>query len=76
MKELTEFILKNIVNHPDAVEIKEEKKDDQVNLKIRVHPDDLPRVIGKEGKVIRSIRNLVKIAARKKNLWVNLELEE
>lgn len=76
MKELTEFILKNIVDHPDAVEIKEEKNDDQVTLKARVHPDDLPKTIGKEGNVIRSIRNLVKVAARKKNFWLNLELLE
>lgn len=76
MKNLVEFILKNITSYPADLKITEEKEDDRVNIKIKVNQKDMPRVIGKEGKIIRSIRNLAKVAARKQNLWVNIELEE
>jgi predicted RNA-binding protein YlqC (UPF0109 family) len=76
VKNLTEFIVKNIVNHPDDVVVTEEKEDEGIIVKIKVHPEDIARVIGKEGKIIRSIKNLVKVAARKNNLWVNIEIVE
>lgn len=76
MKELAEFIITKIVNHPEEVVITEENEDGRLNLKISVNQEDLPIVIGKEGRIIKSIRNLIKASARKKNLWVNIELIE
>jgi len=75
MKQLTQYILENITRHPEDVSIKEEKEDQRVNLEISLNEEDIPKVIGKEGKVIRSIRNIVKTSARKKNIWVNLSID-
>ena len=75
MKELVEYILKNIANHPDDISVSEETKENSVAIKIKCNKEDIPRIIGKEGKVIRSIRNIAKIAARKNNLWLNLQIE-
>ena len=75
MKQLTQYILEKITRHPDDVSIQEEKEDQKINLSISLNEEDVPKVIGKEGKVIRSIRNIVKTSARKKDLWVNLTID-
>jgi len=75
MKQLTHYILKNLTRHPDDVSIQEEKEDQKINLSVSLNEEDVPKVIGKEGKVIRSIRNIVKTSARKKDLWVNLTID-
>ncbi|MDP3983341.1 MAG: KH domain-containing protein [bacterium] len=75
MKQLTQYILEKITRHPDDVSIQEEKEDQKINLSVSLNEEDVPKVIGKEGKVIRSIRNIVKTSARKKDLWVNLTID-
>ena len=75
MKQLTQYILEKITRHPNDVSIQEEKEDQKINLSISLNEEDVPKVIGKEGKVIRSIRNIVKTSARKKDLWVNLTID-
>ena len=75
MKQLTQYILENITRHPNDVSIQEEKEDQKINLSISLNEEDVPKVIGKEGKVIRSIRNIVKTSARKKDLLVNLTID-
>ena len=75
MKRLTQYILEKITRHPNDVSIQEEKEDQKINLSISLNEEDVPKVIGKEGKVIRSIRNIVKTSARKKDLWVNLTID-
>ena len=76
MEELTRYIFQNITNYPDQVKIKTEQEGEKLNIEVEVHEEDMPRVIGKGGKVIRSIRNLLKVAAQKENLWINLKLGE
>ena len=75
MKQLTQYILEKITRHPNDVSIQEEKEDQKINLSVSLNEEDVPKVIGKEGKVIRSIRNIVKTSARKKDLWVNLTID-
>lgn len=75
MKQLTQFILESITRHPGDVSVKEEKEDQKISLVIGLNEEDVPRIIGKEGKVIRAIRNIVKTSARKKDLWVNLTID-
>ena len=74
MNQLTQFILENITRHPEGISIHEDKEDEKINLEVSLNEEDIPKVIGKEGKVIRAIRNIVRTSARKKNLWVNLRL--
>jgi predicted RNA-binding protein YlqC (UPF0109 family) len=76
MKETLEFIVTSIVDSPDAVKIEEHEEDGILNLTIAVDPADMGKVIGKEGKVIRSIRNIMKMKAMKHDIRINVSLAE
>jgi hypothetical protein len=76
MKQLIEYIVSNIVNHPESVVITEEKTEDGEATKylIKVDAEDVGRVIGKQGKVIKSIRQIVRIAAIQKGTRAIVDL--
>lgn len=74
MKNLAEFILKSIVNHPEDVVVKEEEKDNEISLDISVHTEDMGRVIGKQGKIIKSIRSLLFAKSLKEGKKINVNL--
>lgn len=76
MKETLHYIVSSIVEQPDAVAIDEEDDNGVVTLLIHVAPEDMGKVIGKEGKVIRSIRNIMKVKAMKHNIRINVSLAE
>ena len=76
MKELVEFIVKNIVKNPDAVEVTEEKDGDNITIKIRVAKDDMGAVIGRKGAVINAIRSIARVKAIRDGVYVRIELEE
>lgn len=76
MKDFTEYLVKLIVNKPENVEIKEEAQADITNLRLKTAPEDIGLVIGKGGKIIRSLRTLLRIKGIKENKRVNLELED
>lgn len=76
MKELVEYIVKNLVTKPDAVEISEDSQDGQVNLTLTVAPEDMGIVIGKSGQTIKAIRKILTVRAIADNVRVNLQLTE
>ncbi|MBI2421141.1 MAG: KH domain-containing protein [Candidatus Levybacteria bacterium] len=76
MKDALNLILTSIVDKPEEVEIKEEEQDGFITFTLRVAKEDMGKVIGKEGKVIRAIRNVIKILAIKQNKKVQVNLEE
>jgi len=77
MKQLVEYILTNITQKPEKVQVTETIDDNGLHLiNISVDPEDMGRVIGKSGKVIHAIRNLVRVAAIQKNLRVRVMLED
>ena len=76
MKDTLQFIVSSIVDNPDAVSINEEQADGITNLVITVDPNDIGKVIGKEGKVIRSIRNIMKIKAIKHGIRINVTIAD
>ena len=76
MKDTLEFIIKQIVDNKDEIEITESEDDGILNFSIKVAKDDMGKIIGKEGKVIRSIRNVMKIKAMKQNARINISLTE
>jgi len=76
MKDTLHFIVSAIVDAPDAVAIEEREEDGITNLIITVAPDDMGKVIGKEGKVIRSIRNIMKVKAMKSDKRIKISLSE
>ncbi|HZE87756.1 MAG TPA: KH domain-containing protein [Methylomirabilota bacterium] len=76
MKDTLHHIVTAIVDNTDAVQIDEHDEDDVLNLTITVAKEDMGKVIGKEGKVIRSIRNIMKIKAMKHGVRINVSLAE
>ena len=76
MKQLVEYIVSNLVNHPEDVLIEEQSTDDAefTLINIQVNQEDIGRVIGKSGKVIKAIRQIVRIAAIQKGLKVRVDL--
>ena len=76
MKEMLETIAKYLVNNPDQVTVTEVEGEQSVILELRVAQEDMGRVIGKEVKIAKSIRTLVKANAAKLNKRVNVEIIE
>jgi hypothetical protein len=74
MKELVEYIAKSIVTMPDAVVVSEETNSDGTILKLQVAPEDRGRVIGKQGRVAQAMRTLLRIAAIREGVRVQLEI--
>lgn len=74
MKDTLTYILKGIVDKPEEVDVLEEENQGIVNLTIKVATDDMGKVIGKEGKVIKSIRNLMRIPGvlQSKKIYITL----
>jgi len=76
MKNLLEFILNHLVEHPEDVEVTEESNDLGVLLNVKVNPEDMGRVIGKQGRIIKAIRKIVQVKAAMDNQRVRVELIE
>ncbi|OGH19904.1 MAG: hypothetical protein A3D74_04885 [Candidatus Levybacteria bacterium RIFCSPHIGHO2_02_FULL_37_13] len=76
MKKALLYIISSIVGETDKVEIEEKEQDGILDFTIKVAKADMGRVIGKNGKVIRAIRNVIKINAIKQNKKINISLLE
>ena len=74
MKELLEFIAKSMVSEPDAVEVKETESGDSVVLSLHVAEGDMGKVIGKQGRIAKAIRTVVKAASAKSEKPVFVEI--
>lgn len=71
-----EYIAKSLVDHPDEVKISRAVDEMGVRLSLRVHPQDMGQIIGREGKTVTAIRSLLKIIGRKNHARVSLVVEE
>ena len=68
MKEVLEIIAKSLVDYPEQVDVNEVSSEDQtVTLELRVADSDMGKVIGKQGRIAKAIRTVVKAAAAKEN---------
>lgn len=77
MKDLTQYLVEKLVDHPEAVEISESKDQyGRVVISIKVDPADMGQIIGKEGRIIKSLRDVVKILAVKQNKLVDVTVVE
>ena len=76
MKELVEYIAKSMVTDPDAVEVRVRSGRHFVNFKLIVAPEDMGRVIGKQGRMANAIRTLLHVAAVREGKRVSLEIGE
>lgn len=75
MKELLLSLVQDLVDHPEDLSITEEEENGIVNLSLRVSPDDMGKVIGKQGRIANSMRQVLKACAIKENVKVNLDID-
>ncbi len=74
MKELVETIAKSLVDNPEKVQVNEVNGEQSVIIELRVAPEDMGKVIGKQGRIAKAIRTVVKAAAIKENKRVVVEI--
>ncbi|MCS6801028.1 MAG: KH domain-containing protein [Chloroflexota bacterium] len=75
MKALIEYIASSIVDHPEQVQVREVRGRNSTILELRVAPDDMGRVIGKQGRIASAMRTLLKAAATRSGGRYVLEIE-
>lgn len=75
MKELVEIMAKALVEHPEEVTVTETEKDGETVIELKVAPSDMGKVIGKQGRIAKAIRSVVKAAASKEDKKVSVEIE-
>ncbi|MDE2025009.1 MAG: KH domain-containing protein [Patescibacteria group bacterium] len=76
MKDALHFLIASIVDNTDALSIEESEQEGMVDFVIHVAKEDMGKVIGKEGKVIRAIRNVMKIPAIKQHKKIHISIAE
>jgi len=76
MKEFLQFVAQQLVNNPNAVEVRETRGDTASILELRVAKEDLGRVIGKQGHTVKSLRIVLNAVASRTNRKVVLEIIE
>lgn len=76
MKELIEVIAKSLVEYPDQVSVTEVEKNHALVLELRVAESDMGKVIGKQGRIAKAIRSVLKAAATKEERRVFLDIVE
>ncbi|MGH2572590.1 MAG: KH domain-containing protein [Actinomycetota bacterium] len=76
MKEVLEYIARNLVDEPDAVEVTEEERDGAVVLKLSVATEDMGKIIGRGGRTARAIRDVVRAASTRSGVTTVVEIVE
>lgn len=74
MKELLESIARNLVDNPDEVSVNEVEGEKSLILELRVADDDMGKVIGKQGRIAKAIRTVMKAAAIRNNKRIVVEI--
>ncbi|AMA72642.1 MULTISPECIES: KH domain-containing protein [Aneurinibacillus] len=74
MKSLIEVIARALVDHPDSVSVEEVTQEQSTIYRLSVHPDDMGKVIGKQGRIAKSLRTVVNAMAAKENQRVTIEI--
>ena len=75
MKELVEVIAKALVDNPDEVVVTESEKEEEIVIELKVAPNDMGKVIGKQGRIEKAIRSVVKAASSKMDKKVIVEIQ-
>ena len=74
MKDSLTYIAQNLVEHPQAVDVQETETDGNVVLELRVDPSDMGKVIGRQGRIAKEIRTLMRSVAQRQGKKVSVEI--
>ena len=74
MKDLLLYMAKNLVDNPDAVSVTEISEEDGLVLELRVAPEDMGKVIGRQGRIAKEIRTIIKTVAQRDGEKVTVEI--
>ena len=74
MRELLTFVAQSLVDHPDQVVVRETEGPEAVILELSVDEDDMGKVIGRQGRIAKAMRTVVKAAATRENKKVTVEI--
>lgn len=74
LQNVLSLLARSLVDDPDAVEVTGTEEDSRVDLKLKVAPDDVGRIIGRQGRTIKAIRTVVKAASVKAGKRTNVEV--
>ena len=75
MEELVAFLARRLVDDPDAVQVEREEREDALVFHLRVAPDDVGKVIGRQGRIARALRAVVRAGGVRENRRVLLEID-
>jgi predicted RNA-binding protein YlqC (UPF0109 family) len=75
-EEVLEYLAKALVDHPEDVQITSVDEDGELVLELRVHPDDMGKVIGKRGRTAKALRTMIKAAATRDGGSATVEIVE
>ena len=74
MKELLTYVARNLVDHPEQVSVNEIQSDGETILELRVAPEDTGKVIGRQGRIAKEIRTLIRSVAQRSGKRVSVEI--
>lgn len=74
MKDLLLYIARNLVDHPEAVTVTEVPGQEEITLELRVAPEDMGKVIGRQGRIAKEIRTLIRSVAQRTGQRVSVEI--
>lgn len=74
MKDLVEYMARQLVDDPAAVSVDELRQGDRVVLRLHVGPADMGRVIGRQGRIAQAMRTLLRVAAAESHTYATLEI--
>ena len=74
MLELVKYIASSLVDKPEAIDVREVENEDSITIELRVDPDDMGKVIGKQGRIAKAVRTVVKAASAKSSKPVFVEI--
>ncbi|MDD7363365.1 MAG: KH domain-containing protein [Peptoniphilus sp.] len=76
MEELVCYIVSKLVQHPDSVEVIETREEGRAHIQVYLAPEDMGQVIGRQGKIARAIRSIVKAVGTKEQVMVTVDFDE
>ncbi len=74
MKDLLLYIARNLVDHPDAVSVTESQESQELTLELRVAPEDMGKVIGRQGRIAKEIRTVIRSRAQREGIKVSVDI--